>query len=106
MKFSSALLALTGVFLAPVATAQTIVDVAVGTGTHTALVDLVTQAELVDLLSGEGPFTVFAPTDDAFTALGAVKYTEAEWHVHLEDILKVSGTRNIMFRNLYLKIKY
>lgn len=49
----------------------TVVDVAVtfkdaGFGT---LVDAVTAAELVDTLSGEGPFTVFAPVDAAFEAL-------------------------------------
>lgn len=35
----------------------------------TALVAAVTQAELGDVLASEGPFTVFAPTNDAFAAL-------------------------------------
>ena len=47
----------------------TIVDVAVGAGEFTTLVAAVQAADLVDTLSGEGPFTVFAPTDDAFAAL-------------------------------------
>jgi uncharacterized surface protein with fasciclin (FAS1) repeats len=47
----------------------TIVDVAVGAGTFTTLVAAVQAAGLVDTLSGEGPFTVFAPTDEAFAAL-------------------------------------
>jgi len=47
----------------------TIVDVAVEAGTFTTLVAAVEAAGLVDTLSGEGPFTVFAPTDDAFAAL-------------------------------------
>ena len=46
----------------------TIVDVAVGAGTFTTLVAAVTEAGLVDALSGDGPFTVFAPTDEAFAA--------------------------------------
>lgn len=46
-----------------------IVDTAVGAGTFTTLVAAVTAAGLVDTLKGEGPFTVFAPTDDAFAAL-------------------------------------
>jgi len=46
----------------------TIVDVAVGAGTFTTLVAAVTEAGLVDTLSGDGPFTVFAPTDEAFAA--------------------------------------
>ena len=49
----------------------TIVDVAVGAGSFSTLVAAVTAAELVETLSGEGPFTVFAPTDDAFAALPA-----------------------------------
>jgi uncharacterized surface protein with fasciclin (FAS1) repeats len=47
----------------------TIVDVAVGAGSFTTLVTAVQEADLVDTLSSEGPFTVFAPTDDAFAAL-------------------------------------
>lgn len=46
-----------------------IVDTAVGAGTFETLVAAVTAAELVDTLKGEGPFTVFAPTDAAFAAL-------------------------------------
>ena len=41
-----------------------------GTGIHDSLVAAVVQAELLTTLQGEGPFTVFAPTDDAFTAAG------------------------------------
>jgi len=46
-----------------------IVDTAVGAGSFETLVAAVQAAELVDTLKGEGPFTVFAPTDDAFAAL-------------------------------------
>ena len=48
-----------------------IVDTAVGAGTFTTLVAAVTAAGLVDTLKGEGPFTVFAPSDAAFAALPA-----------------------------------
>jgi uncharacterized surface protein with fasciclin (FAS1) repeats len=47
----------------------TIVDVAVQAGTFKTLVAAVQAAGLVDTLSGPGPFTVFAPTDDAFNKL-------------------------------------
>lgn len=47
----------------------TIVDVAVANGSFETLVAAVTAADLVETLSSEGPFTVFAPTDDAFAAL-------------------------------------
>ena len=46
-----------------------IVDTAVDAGTFTTLVAAVQAAGLVDTLKGEGPFTVFAPTDEAFAAL-------------------------------------
>ncbi len=49
----------------------TIVEIAVADGRFNTLVAAVTAAELVDTLNGEGPFTVFAPTDDAFAALPA-----------------------------------
>ncbi|MFO7634339.1 MAG: fasciclin domain-containing protein [Caldilinea sp.] len=48
-----------------------IVDTAVAAGSFTTLVAAVEAAGLVDALKGEGPFTVFAPTDDAFAALPA-----------------------------------
>lgn len=47
----------------------TIVDIAAGDDRFETLVAAVTAAGLVETLSGEGPFTVFAPTDDAFAAL-------------------------------------
>jgi len=46
-----------------------IVDIAVEDGRFTTLVAAVQAAGLVDTLKGEGPYTVFAPTDDAFAAL-------------------------------------
>jgi uncharacterized surface protein with fasciclin (FAS1) repeats len=47
----------------------TIVDVASADGSFATLVAAVTAADLVETLSGTGPFTVFAPTDAAFAAL-------------------------------------
>jgi uncharacterized surface protein with fasciclin (FAS1) repeats len=46
-----------------------IVDTAVEAGSFNTLVAAVQAAGLVDTLKGEGPFTVFAPTDEAFAAL-------------------------------------
>ena len=46
-----------------------IVDTAVGAGSFTTLVAAVQAAGLVDTLNGDGPFTVFAPTNDAFKAV-------------------------------------
>ena len=48
-----------------------IVETAMGTGVHATLVAAVKAADLVETLSAPGPYTVFAPTDDAFAALPA-----------------------------------
>ncbi len=57
----------------------TVVDVAVSSADHTILVQAVTEAGLVETLSGEGPFTVLAPTDAAFAAaLDALGLTAEE----------------------------
>lgn len=51
------------------ADAGTIVDVAAANGDFATLVELVTAADLASTLSGDGPFTVFAPTNDAFATV-------------------------------------
>ncbi|SDU35621.1 fasciclin domain-containing protein [Halopseudomonas salegens] len=48
-----------------------IVDTAVAAGSFNTLVTAVEAAGLVDTLKGDGPFTVFAPTDEAFAAIPA-----------------------------------
>lgn len=48
---------------------DTIVDVAASNGSFNTLVSAIQSAGLAETLSGEGPFTVFAPTDEAFDAL-------------------------------------
>jgi len=49
--------------------AKTIVDLAKSAGNFKTLVDALKAADLVDTLKGKGPFTVFAPSDDAFKKL-------------------------------------
>lgn len=61
------------------AKAADIVDTAVSAGNFETLVTAVKAADLVETLKGEGPFTVFAPTDEAFAKLPAGT---------LEDLLK------------------
>ncbi len=61
--------AATTVALTSVSFAQTIVDVAAGNPQFSTLVTAVKAAGLVETLSGKGPFTVFAPTNDAFAKL-------------------------------------
>ncbi len=59
------------VLLPPAPTPATVVDIIVNSPSHNILEAAVVAAGLVDALSGEGPFTVFAPTDEAFAALPA-----------------------------------
>ena len=56
---------------APVSSDENIVEIAVSNGNFTTLVAAVQAAGLVETLSGPGPFTVFAPTDEAFAKLPA-----------------------------------
>lgn len=68
MKMKILLTILIGGFLS--ASAQkTVVDVAVGSKAHTTLVAAVKTADLVGTLQSAGPFTVFAPTNEAFAKL-------------------------------------
>jgi len=55
--------------LLPPAKMSDIVDIAVADGRFTTLAAALGAADLIDTLKGEGPFTVFAPTDDAFAKL-------------------------------------
>lgn len=59
----------------------TIVDLAVDTADLSILVEALTAANLVEALQGDGPFTVFAPTNDAFAA-----FLEANEFASLDDI--------------------
>ena len=69
---------------------ETVVEIATGNEDFSTLVAAVVQAELVDALSGEGPFTVFAPTNDAFAAaLEALGITA-------EDLLASDGLTGIL----------
>ena len=52
-------------------TTKDVVDVAAGSKEHTTLVKAIKAADLVNTLKGQGPFTIFAPTNNAFTKLPA-----------------------------------
>ncbi len=64
-----------------------IVDLAVGTDALSTLVAAVKAGGLVDVLKGDGPFTVFAPTNDAFAALPEGT---------LEDLLKPENKEKLV----------
>lgn len=77
--------------LTPASISSDIVDIAAGNDMFSTLVTAVTEAGLVDVLKGEGPLTVFAPTDEAFAALpeGALEnLLLPENKEKLADILK------------------
>ena len=58
---------------------ETVVDIATSSEDFSILVQAVVTADLADALSGEGPFTVFAPTNEAFAAaLEALEITAEE----------------------------
>jgi transforming growth factor-beta-induced protein len=72
--------------------AKSIVDIAASDERFSTLVSAVTAAGLVDTLKGEGPFTVFAPTNDAFAALPAGT---------LDSLLKPEGKQQLTDILLY-----
>jgi transforming growth factor-beta-induced protein len=76
----------------PPAKLSDIVDTAVADGRFTTLVAAVQAAGLVDTLKGEGPFTVFAPTDEAFAKLPAGT---------VEDLLKPENLETLKNILLY-----
>jgi len=72
MKLAAAAFAISSsllTFSAPARAADDIVDTAVKAGSFKTLVAAVQAAGLVETLKGKGPFTVFAPTDEAFAKL-------------------------------------
>jgi uncharacterized surface protein with fasciclin (FAS1) repeats len=68
------------------AQAKDIVDTAVGAGNFKTLAAALTAAGLVDTLKGKGPFTVFAPTDEAFA-----KISKADLDALLKDKAKLTS---------------
>lgn len=68
------------------AQAKDIVDTAVGAGSFKTLATALTAAGLVDTLKGKGPFTVFAPTDEAFA-----KIPKADLDALLKDKTKLTA---------------
>ena len=95
-----------------------IVDTAVKAGSFTTLVAAVQAAGLADTLKGEGPFTVFAPTDDAFAKLpegtvegllkpenkeklqGILLYHVVPGKVMAADVVKLSSAKTVNGKDL------
>ncbi len=99
-----------------------IVDTAVGAGSFKTLVAAVQAAGLVDTLKGTGPFTVFAPTDEAFAKLpkGTVEsllkpenkaklqailtYHVVAGKVMAADVVKLSGAKTVQGQQVDIKV--
>ncbi len=67
----------------------TVVDIATYADDFSSLVAAVVQANLVETLTGDGPFTVFAPTNDAFAALFAALNISTLDEVAMEDLTAI-----------------
>lgn len=79
-----------GVLLPPADPQPSIVDIAVGNPDFSTLVAALQKAELVEALSGEGPFTVFAPNNAAFEKLAA------SLHLEVADLLELPNLADIL----------
>jgi len=99
-----------------------IVDTAVGAGSFKTLVAAVQAAGLVDTLKGEGPFTVFAPTDEAFEKLpegtvahllkpenkdqlvAILTYHVVAGKVMASDVVKISSAKTVNGKSATVKV--
>ena len=75
-------------FMVP-AWSQTVVDFVVASEQHTLLEAAVLEADLADTLSEAGPFTLFAPTDDAINSLAASLQTDAAGILALPNLVDI-----------------
>ncbi|MEM9413059.1 MAG: fasciclin domain-containing protein [Planctomycetota bacterium] len=99
-----------------------IVDTAVGAKQFTTLVAAVKAAGLVDALKGEGPFTVFAPTDEAFKKVpesalkdllkpenksklqAILKYHVVSGKVMAADVVKLEKAKTLLGKEVKIKV--
>ncbi len=102
---------------------QDIVDTAVGAGSFKTLVAAVKAAGLVETLKGKGPFTVFAPTDEAFAKLPAgtvenllkpenkeklqavLTYHVVPGKVLAKDVVKLTGAKTVQGKEAKITVK-
>lgn len=98
-----------------------IVDTAIAAGQFKTLVKLVQEAELVDALRGKGPFTVFAPTDEAFAKLPKSKveallkdkealrrvllYHVVSGKVMASDVTKLRSAKTLQGQNIRIRVR-
>jgi uncharacterized surface protein with fasciclin (FAS1) repeats len=101
-----------------------IVDTAVAAGSFNTLAKALTAAGLVDTLKGPGPFTVFAPTDEAFAKLPAgtledllkpenkaklvsiLTYHVVAGKVSAADVVKLTSAKTVQGKDVSIKVDY
>ena len=99
---------------------KNIVETAIAAGSFKTLVTAVKAAGLVETLSGPGPFTVFAPTDDAFAKLPAgtidallkdipklkavLTYHVVAGKVMASDVVKLSSAKTVNGQSVTIKV--
>lgn len=100
---------------------QTIVDIAAGDPRFTTLVKLVKKAGLAETLSGEGPFTVFAPTNAAFKKVPAktlralskdtdklkavLTYHVVAGEVKAADVVKLKSAKTVNGKSIRISVR-
>ena len=103
-----------------VAQAQNVVEVLSDRPEFSTLVTAVTEAGLVDTLNSEGPFTIFAPTNDAFAAIPAdqldavladqdlltsiLTYHVVAGKVMAEDVVNLKTAKTVEGSNIKIKV--
>ncbi|MGH1486458.1 MAG: fasciclin domain-containing protein [Cellvibrionaceae bacterium] len=121
LSVSLSLALITSVVAGSYAAKKDIVDIAASNDDFSTLVTAVSAAELVETLKGEGPFTVFAPTNDAFgkvpgdtlnallgdkAALSNVlTYHVVAGKVMAADVVKLSSATTVQGQNIGIKVK-
>ena len=99
---------------------KSIVETAVAAGSFKTLVKALQAADLVEVLEGPGPFTVFAPTDEAFAAVpketldallqdkkqlaGVLTYHVVPGKVMAADVVKVDSAKTVQGQNVTVKV--
>jgi len=99
---------------------KNIVETAIGAGSFKTLVKAVKEAGLVEALSGSGPFTVFAPSDDAFSKIprrdlenllkdkkglaSVLKYHVVQGKLWASNVTKMTSVKTLQGGNLSIEI--
>ena len=121
--FSIALVVIGSVQLSSATGKKDIVDTAVAAGSFKTLAAALTAADLVGTLKGKGPFTVFAPTDEAFAKLpagtlddllkpankaklqGILTYHVVSGKVMAADVVKLKSAKTVNGQSVTIKVK-